>query len=48
MPPSAGNVARVYLHPREEGADDRGEGGDELEPLLALEVEDVAGGDPEA
>jgi hypothetical protein len=33
--------------PGEEGEHDRRERGDEVEPLLRLEVEDVPGGDPE-
>ena len=43
----APQIARVDLHARKKGQHDRGEGCDEVEPLLALQVEDVAGGDPE-
>jgi hypothetical protein len=35
------------LHSGEKGEDDRGEPGDEVEPLLRLEVEDVPGHDAE-
>ena len=35
------------LHPGEEGEDDRGEGRDEIEPLLRVQVEGVAGNDAE-
>jgi hypothetical protein len=41
-------VARIHLQASEEGEHDRGERGDEVEPLLRVEVEDVAHDDAEA
>jgi hypothetical protein len=41
------HVDRIDLHPGEEGQDDRGELGDEVEPLRRVEIEDVADDDAE-
>lgn len=39
------HVGRIDFHPGQEGEHDRGERGDEVEPLLAAEIEDVSDGD---
>ncbi len=41
------HVRRVDLHPGEKGEDDRGEAGDERQPVLRLDLEGVAGDDAE-
>ena len=46
-PESAAHVRRVYLHPGEESQDDGRELGDEVEPLLRLEMKEVACDDAE-
>jgi hypothetical protein len=40
-------IGRVDFHARQEGEDDGRERGDEVEPLLGLEVEDVPDDDAE-